>query len=248
MKWIFRILIVLVLLVVVAGFVVVSKVDTLVTETVETVAPEYTQSQVTLGGVNLSLLSGDMALADLNVGNPTGFTQPNAFTLGEIAVDVDLNSVTTDTIIVNSIEVVAPAVFFEQTAAGTNLQTLQRNIEKAVGPTSDSSSDSESAKKLIIRDFKVTDGLISVTSQLLGEESLDVQLPNIHLTGIGEKSNGATAAEVTEILLGELTSRAKTAVLESGKLGELKAQAKEKLEDKKQDLKDKAAEKLKDLF
>ncbi|MCV6604785.1 MAG: hypothetical protein OIF34_05745, partial [Porticoccaceae bacterium] len=231
-----------------AGLFVASKVDTLVTEAVETVAPEYTRSQVTLGGVDLSLLSGNMALADLNVGNPTGFSQPNAFTLGEIAVDVDLSSVTTDTIVVNSIEVVAPAIFFEQTASGTNLQTLQRNIEKAIGPTSEPQEDTGSAKKLIIRDFQVTDGLISVTSQLLGEDSLDVELPNIHLTGIGEKSNGATVAEVTEILLGELTGRAKSAVLESGKLGELKSQAREKLEGKKQDLKDKAREKLKDLF
>ncbi|UTW44178.1 hypothetical protein KFE80_07115 [bacterium SCSIO 12696] len=248
MKWVFRILIVLVVLVVAAGLVVASKVDTLVTEAVETVAPEYTQSKVSLGGVDLSLLSGNLALADLNVGNPTGFSQPNAFSLGEIAVDLDLNSVTSDTIVVNSINVVAPQIFFEQNSAGTNLQTLQRNIEKAVGPSTDTEEDSGTAKKLIIRDFKVTDGLISVTSQLLGEESLDVNLPEIHLTGIGEKTNGATAAEVAEVLLGELTERAKGAVLESGKLGELKNQAKQKLDDKKQDLKDKAAEKLKKLF
>ena len=255
MKWVFRIFGVLVLLVVVAAAILVFQVNTVVTEAVETLGPEYTQSEVSLGDVDISLLSGNLSLSDLKVGNPVGFTAPDAFTLGKIAVDLDINSVTTDTIVINSIEVAAPQIVFEQAANTSNLQALQRNIEQAVGPASNTESESGAAKKMIIRDFKVTNGGILVSSELLPDKTLDVTLPDIHLTGIGEKPNGATAAEVAELLLGKLTREAKKAVANSGALGELKNQAKERLEeqkqkldDKKEQLQDKAKDKLKDLF
>lgn len=255
MKWIFRILGVLVLVLAIALLIVASQINTIVTETVETLGPEYTQSEVSLAAVDLSVMSGNFSLAGLKVGNPAGFSPRHAFSLGEIAVDVDLKSVISDTIVVNSIEVVAPEVVFEQTLETSNLQTLQGNIEKAIGPGDTAEAGTANGKKLIIRDFRMTGGLISVSSQLLADKTLEVTLPDIHLTGIGEKSNGATVAAVTELLLDELTRQAKKAVASSAALGELRQQASERLErerqkldDKKGRARDKARDKLKDLF
>ena len=70
----------------VAVVVALSYADKLVKDAVETLGPEFTQSEVTLGGVNISLLGGSAGLSDLAVGNPAGFSSDNAFSLGEMCV------------------------------------------------------------------------------------------------------------------------------------------------------------------
>ena len=76
-----------------------------VKKAVETLGPQYTQTPVQLGSVDISLWSGSGSLKNLVVGNPAGFDTANAFSLGEIALVVDTKTITGDPILINSLRI-----------------------------------------------------------------------------------------------------------------------------------------------
>lgn len=239
MKTLFKILAglaVVLLIVIVVG---VLNLDKGIKAVVETVGPELTKSSVTLSDVDLSLTSGEGSLFGLVVGNPAGFKTKNAFSLGEISLAIDPASITTDTIIINSIRIIAPEITYESLKGGTNLDQLQKNVEQALGASSGGAatetkgSDEEAAaKKLIIRDLTITGGKISYSNALLGNKSISLPLPPLHLTGIGEKSGGASAGEVVNQVLGAINKSAASAVANSGALKDTAEQVKKSVKEK----------------
>lgn len=246
MKTLFKILAGLVVVLVIVLVIGVFNLDKGIKAVVESVGPKLTQSSVTLDDVDLSLSSGEGSLQGLVVGNPSGFKTPNAFSLGEIALAIDPESVTTDTIVINSIRIIAPEITYESAKGMTNLDQLQKNVEKAVGSggssetTSDDASKEASAeKKLIIKDLKIADGKINYSNALLGDKPISLPLPPIQLTGIGEGSGGASSAEVVKQILSEINKNAANAVTNSDALKDIgnkvKEQAKEQVQEKVQE-------------
>jgi uncharacterized protein involved in outer membrane biogenesis len=239
MKTLFKVvagLAVVLLIVIVVG---VFNLDKGIKAVVETVGPELTKSSVTLSDVDLSLTSGKGSLRGLVVGNPAGFSSSKAFSLGEISIAVDPASVTTDTITINSIRIVAPEITYESLKGGTNLDQLQKNVEQAIGASNnDAATEAKGggedavAKKLIIRDLTITGGKISYSNALLGSKSISLPLPPLHLTGIGEKSGGASAGEVVGQVLGAINKSAASAVTRSGALKDTAEQVKKSVKEK----------------
>ncbi len=75
------------LIVVTAGLVFVwSNLDGIVKDAIQTYGSEATKTQVSVEDVTLKLESGYASIRGLNVGNPSGFSDPNIFELGEISV------------------------------------------------------------------------------------------------------------------------------------------------------------------
>lgn len=223
MKTLFKVLAGLVVLVVVAVVVLVLNLGSGIKAVVERVGPEFVQADVQLDQVDLSLRTGEGSLKGLVIGNPAGFRSDNAFSLGEIALAIQPESVTTDTIVINKLHVIAPEITYETGQRGSNLEQLQRNVEAAVQRyTGDSSQaapvEEEGAeKKLIIRDLQVTNGQIHYSNPLLSK-TVDLALPAIKLSGIGEKSGGATAVEVVNLLLASINKEAINAIAQKGLL------------------------------
>ena len=73
---------------------------------VNTYGPEITKTDVRLGDVKVSLFSAEAQLKDFYLGNPKGFKSPQAMKVRSIKMDVNEKSITTDTIVVDRIEVV----------------------------------------------------------------------------------------------------------------------------------------------
>lgn len=242
MKTLFKIfagLAVLLLIVLVIG---IFNLDKGIKAVIETVGPELTKSTVTLNDVDLSLTSGEGRLTGLVIGNPAGFKTPHAFSLGEVFLAVDPESVTTDTIVINSIQIVAPQITYESANDVTNLQKLQQNVEQSTGSGSSGSSsandsDSAPAKNLIIKSLSITDGQLSYSNALLGAEPISLALPPIQLTGIGESSGGASSAEVVKQILAAINQNAAGVVANSGALKDVGDQIKERAKEKLDGLK-----------
>ena len=238
MKTLFKIFAGLVVIVLVVLVIVVLNLDKGIKAVVETMGPELTKSSVTLSDVDLSLTSGEGSLKGLVVGNPAGFKTPNAFSLGEIFLAIDTESLTTDTIVIKSLRIIAPEITYESAKGGTNLEQLQKNVEQAIGSGNDASgdtakgtdSDSSAAKKLIIKDFSITGGKISYSNPLLGNKPIILPLPPIQITGIGEKTGGATAGEVVKQILEAVNKNAASAVTNSGALKDIGDKLKEQTE------------------
>ena len=200
-----------------------SSLNSIVKAAVEKTGSEATQAQVKLKDVNIELTSGKGALRGLTVGNPSGFKTDKAMGLGEISVQVDIGSVTKDTVVIKEIVIAAPEVTYELGSGGSNIDALQRNVNAYAGAGKGKAEKSGGGqgKKLVIEHLYVRNGKVSVSAAELQGKTLSAPLPDIHLTDIGKKSGGATAGEVAQQVLtavGQAATRAATSLPDVGKL------------------------------
>jgi hypothetical protein len=191
----------------------VSSLDSIVEAAVEKYGSEMTQAEVQLDQVQIELTSGKGALRGLTVGNPEGFKSARALSLGELSVQLDTGSVTTDTVVIKEIAIKAPEVIYEFGLKGSNLDALKRNVDvyTAQGKDKKKPEDAkpgETGPKLIIENLHIRNGKVNVTAPEFQSQTASAALPNIHLTGIGKRSGGATAAEVTEQVLAAISEQA----------------------------------------
>jgi len=229
---------VVVLLLVIAGgvYYLFSNLDSIIKAAIEKYGTAATQAEVKLDSVKLSISSGEGSLNGLTVGNPKGFSTPQALSLGTISVKLDTSSVTGNgPIVIKEIDIEKPQVTYEVTNSGdSNLQTIQRNTMAYAGGSSGGGSTASSSgpgssgggqeRKVIISDLYIRDGDIGISHALLKGKTLSAPLPTIHLTNIGKDSGGATPAQVAQQVIGSITASAsKAANIDLSKeLGSLK--------------------------
>lgn len=241
MKLIIKIFAGLIVVIVVAVGVTFYYLDSIIKEAVVQIGPEVTSTNVELDSVNLSLINGSASLKGLAIGNPEGYEKPNAFSLGSIAVDLDTQSLGDDVIIIHRVYIEAPEIAYESNDAGDNFQTLLDNIARNTGSDSEQAEEeSSSEKKIIIEEFVLVDGIVSVKHKLLAGKTMDIPLPDLTLTDIGKKTNGATAQEAASQIIKKITSAATGAITNSALLD----QAKQQLSELKEDAKAKVGERL----
>jgi hypothetical protein len=127
---------------------------------------------------------------------------------------VDEKSITGNPIIIDRIEVVAPEINFERVRRTDNFKTILNNVKRSARTSRSSTATEKSSrdgagKKLVIRNFIVRDGNVNMALSAQGGSSLSASasLPEIHLKNVGEKSGGATAEEVFNIIFAELYTK-----------------------------------------
>ncbi len=192
-----------------------SSLDSLVASAIRTYGPDITGVSVKLSSVKIKPADGSATLSGLVIGNPKEFKASHAIALGEISMALDINSLTRDVIVIREIQIIKPDVSYEYTSHGTNLDVIQHNIDNYLAKTLGGKTepkDKGPGKKMIIDHLYVKDGKINFSADMLKGKDVTVPLPNLHLTDIGKKSNGATAADVTKQILGAITQSATRAV------------------------------------
>ncbi|HQT46029.1 MAG: hypothetical protein B7X08_00120 [Acidocella sp. 20-63-7] len=218
-----------VLLLLIAGAVwyLFSDLDSLVKTAIEKYGSAATRATVSVEKVDLSITSGAGTISGLDIGNPPGFSTAHALILGAIAVQLDTGSLAgSGPIVIKSINITRPQVTFELTgglgpagiSTNSNLKAIQYNVQSYAGSGASSAAaqGGKPTRKEVINDLTVTGGQITIVApqltaqfaaQLKGK-TLIVPLPPIHLTGIGQNSGGATAAQITNQVLGAITREA----------------------------------------
>lgn len=217
-KTIIRIALVLVVLLVVAVVAVFLSLNSIVKKGVETVGPQLTQVKITLGGVNISPLSGSGQLSELFVGNPEGFKSPSAIKVGDVKVAVDVGSVFGDTITINSIKITDPEITFEGGLGGNNISKILDNVTAATGgdkPAAKSEkveSAKAGGKKFVVKDIVVEGAKLHVSLTGFGAKEMTLPLPPLHIQNIGSPGNGVSAGELVKQILTPLLSSVTEAV------------------------------------
>ena len=208
-----------VVLAIVGGlFYVISSLDSLIKEAVETYGSDVTKAEVKLAEVELDLTSGKGALRGLSVGNPEGFETPSAFQLGAISVNVDTGATSGDKIVITEIVIDKPDVTYELGGGGSNIDAIQKNVDAYMaqfgggGDKAVPKEDSGEGPKLIIENLYVRGGTVNVSATILAGKKMTAPLPDIHLKDIGKEDDGATPAEVAEELLTSISDGATKAV------------------------------------
>ena len=219
MKKISKIVSVIILVMIALLVFVVINLDRGIKTAVETIGPEMTQSSVSLNSVDLSLTTAKGSFSGLRVANPEGFAAADAFSLGEISFAMDADSLASDTIIIDSLRIVAPEITMERADGRSNLDLIQSNIASYLGTDTEQSSSAEGGKKIIIRDLRITDGKISYA--ILNGKGIDLPLPDLHLTDIGQSEGGMSGAEAAAEIINAIVGAAGSAVSQSGAVKEL---------------------------
>lgn len=195
---------------------------------IETMGPRILGVPVTLEDVDIALLSDTSVQAGLTglvVNNPEGYETASAVSLPEIRVKVDWNSLLTDTVVVEEVLIVKPAVTFEWSLRGSNLGAIHENVKRNTGSGSDDDDQEKDAKpeerqefgkSVHVKKVTVKDALINVSFVGGQSEVTQLPLPDLELRDIGNPSGGTTFSQASAVIFEQIYDAIDKAVMKPG--------------------------------
>lgn len=228
---------------VIAGgaYYVYNSLGSIVSSLVNKYGSEVLGTEVNLQGFSISPTKGLAEISRLTIANPKNYKEPYLFDLNKIAVKIDMKSLTSDTIIIDSIDVEKPAITYEMLSlTQNNIKEIQNNInsylkkseskEKTTSSTQNESQkaeDSEAGKKVIIKRLTISDA--ALTAAVAGQDAT-LNLPKIEMKNLGEEKSNTTTniPHVIAKIMNKILSVAMDNVI-SNKLNNFKDVANENL-------------------
>lgn len=207
-KWVVRAILALLILIIVGGVVAFFSLNSIIKGGVEKIGPRITQTDVKLESANISPFSGSGELRGLLVGNPSGYNTPSAIKVGDVKVSINVKSVLSTVVIVDSIAVEAPEVTFEGGIGGNNLSKLLDNISSVAKsdttPNAPQEKPAEGGKKFKVKDLMIKGTKVNATLTGMGGKVVTLSLPEIHVTDIGSDQDGVSSAELARVVIREI--------------------------------------------
>ena len=212
---------------------------------IETVGKQITEQKVAVNTVDIQLTNGAGSILGLSIENPKQYAYPHAFTLGEITLDINVESLTKEPIVIDAIVIKDPKAFVQFTSSGeSNIKDLLDIIKKNIPDANEETAEKEPAgskpePKISVSKIILAGTALTVDLSALGNKEHSAVLQDIVLTNIGGK-DGLPASELGGVIVKEALSAIWTETKNTQKK-QLKKQATDKL-------KDKAKKKLSELF
>lgn len=166
------------------------------------------QVDVSLREIEISPVSGEVALRGLKIGNPDGFKTESAFYLEEATVRADLASFTGDSPTIELISIIGAKVTLEQGLRSSNLSTLIESAsrfssgeageaeEAPDGETADASSKQIKIDRIVLENTRV-----SLSAPILMGQEVGYTLSTIEMTDLGGESERVSIAEALRIFI-----------------------------------------------
>ena len=235
-----------------AVFFVFSNLDAIIEAAIEQYGSEAAKTSVKVDQVRIQLGDGAAAVSGLTVANPEGFSLPHAFSLGEIAVAIDLENTSQELIAIDAINIAAPQVFYEINASRQgSLNVLKDNLG-GDGAGTDSAADQSEAPaddqaapiELAIARFELKEAGLHAKVVPLDNKSYDLKLPALVLTDLS-----GTPEQISRQVLDRLIDHARQEIKKQGldqELDELKAKAQQRIDEERAKLEQQADERIDD--
>ncbi len=210
LKMIFGIIILLVALVLIAAVTLPLTINPIVKAAASTIGPKVLGVPVSVGNIALSPLAGRLTISELSVGNPQGYSDKPAFAVEKVDVELDIFSLTSDTILVKKIQVDAPAISYEIKEGASNFDTIQANArkssdeEKTRKPAAVKSGEKKPGKKVIIEVFTLNGAKVSYASTLTLGQAMTLPLAPVTVKDIGKETGGASFADAITLIVNEI--------------------------------------------
>ncbi len=223
------------------GIYVLTSLDSLVETAIETEGSRATQSQVSVGAVDVDLFSGQGSLTDIAVANPPGFSAPTALRIGSTTFVIDLRTAAQDPIVISRVVIDQPTVTYEVGPNDSNLDVLRRNVEAytghrrsgdaggtgtgqtetgddapAAGSPAPQGGPAASGPRVVIDDLYIRGGTVNLAAAELPGSKLSAPLTDIHLQDLGRDSGGATPQQLAEAIVGAILAQAQDAAAGAG--------------------------------
>ena len=203
--------------------------------------PPMIGADVELASVDLDAPNGTASLKGLVIRNPEGFKSEHAFKIANMALKLDVQSLTSDVIHINEVRLDTPDMIYEIGTNGNNVGRIQENVEKFVESLGLESSDEE--LKYIIDNVYINDTKVKIASDLLGGRGASVTLPDLHIADIGKRENGAIATDVLKQIFGVVNASV-SKVAQDEVLGDLAGKAEAAAGNVVKDLEDKVVDQV----
>jgi hypothetical protein len=245
MKTLFKFGVVALLVISVAAYFVGSFVlGSAIKSGVNAFAPRLTQTNVTLDGARVSPLTGAGTLSGLTVGNPAGWSNRDAFSLGKVHVDVEPSSIFGDYVVINEIVIDAPVFNYETKFVSSNIKDLLKNIEAFTGSGQAPVAEKTGKPiKFVVKKFRLTNAKATLG---VGVGAIPVPLPPISMDDLGVSQGGITADELAGVMMQNVLGSIVAGTAQA--LGQVGATAGSTAVEKTKDAAKKAGEGIKNLF
>ena len=162
------------------------------------VVPSYTGCDFRLESFRLNPFTGRLQLVEAHLSNPRGFSQPEAFSVATVRVDVAVGSLFSSTVHVREIAIEGPFVGY---FSANDFAAILANVEAKMGPSEKTPTGAEgkegAGKKVIIDRFRLAGTRVNLGM-------LPLAIPTIELTDIGKDTGGATFKEVCDAVWANL--------------------------------------------
>ena len=217
MKRIALVIAVLVFAVAGAAAYLLSNLDSVVKTAIENYGSKAAGAPVRITAVDIELRSGHGSLRGLTVGNPAGFSNSTALSVGEIILALDVAGARRNPVVISQITAQSPSVTYELGAEGSNLEALERNVKAFAAQhrdgatTTTAGSEAGSGRRVVIDRLSLTNGTVNLATPMPGGAA-SLSLGDITLTQIGETTGGADWATVASTVLDAVSHAAATQV------------------------------------
>lgn len=244
MKFILKLIAVVVVLLIIAVVALVMYADRLAKEGIERGGEYALGVPTSLDSIGLGLFSGTAEMKGLAVANPPGFDASHFLRLNRGSVAVSINSLREETVEVPNITLEGVDLSIEKTGKNANYQVILDNLKKLSTSSgkpapSDPEAGPSGGRKYVIREMLIRDVVVSVkVSGLLNPIEAKIDIPPIELKNVGSaKDAGVQLGQVAGIIVqailtevvksgggilpAELANELSSGLAAVGKIGEL---------------------------
>jgi hypothetical protein len=225
---------------------------------IEQQGSQYLGTTVSVVNVDLALTEGRLTINALNIKNPQGFSDENAFSVD--AVTLDLGNVLNEPYVIQTVSINAPEILYEVDADGQgNLIIIKNNLTANLPKTeNEQPAPKDTANPLVIvENVTVSDVRLKLNFEQLSTGDLNIEtkayevtLPTFNAGPIGQPS-GMPADQVGVAIFNAMLDNVIAAAKSEARkrlADEAKKKVNEELKKQKGKLLDKANDKLKSLF
>lgn len=198
-----KVLIPIVLLLLLIGGGVFFYLDSIVKGGIEVVGSEVLGTAVTVSSVSVSPFSGSGSISGLRIENPEGFDSDYALELESISLKLDVGSVFSEVVEIESVIIIQPAISYETKIVNDNIRALLDNLSAGEeGNDAALAEESGAGKRIIIRELKILDPQLNLVAAFV---TAPVPLPDIEMHDIGAEDDSSSVASAISLVLSELS-------------------------------------------
>ena len=189
-------------------------IDEIVRQLIIQETSNITETEVDLKAVKLDFKEGSGQLIDFHLGNPVDFTTKHAFHFDDAEIEINISSVTKETIIIEKVFISGAEVIYENKDGVTNFIALKNTIEKNIkskkssrkdnsdpGSNDSVNKDTKKQKKIIIKSFEMINSKVEAVMPFVSSQTISVSLPNLIIKDIGVKEKGLLPGELLNVFI-----------------------------------------------
>jgi hypothetical protein len=204
MKWIKRLVFLLVLIVVLVGVVGYIAIDKIAKTGVEQGGTYAMGVETKLDGIHLGLLSGSLSMNGLSVANPEGFKSEYFLSLGDGSVEVTLGSLMGDKVEVPKLTLSDINMALEKDKGKANYELILENLAGLSSGEDQPAEDAE-GKRFVVKELLITN--VNVRAEVIGGVAVPIHIPEIRLTDVGSDSDkGVLLKDLSGIIVTAIMS------------------------------------------